>query len=493
MAVRSAGLLLHITSLPGRFPVGDLGPAAEHVLEWAARAGLKLWQVLPVQPTGGEISPYGARSAFAGNPLLISPERVVEDGLCTARDLEDSPHSDAGAEGFRAARDWKDKLLRRAWERLPADGRLRSELSAFRESASTKSWLGDWALFAAVKATRGGAWMRWPRGLASRDPGALAEAKAALADEVAYQEFLQFLFFRQWSRIRAEAQRLGIAIIGDVPIYLAQDSADVWTRRDLFSLQDDGMPDFVAGVPPDAFTSAGQLWGYPLYRWDRIEQDGFAWWIDRMRAARELYDIVRIDHFRAFAAYWAVPAGAADARGGEWREAPGRELWRSVFQALPDLALIAEDLGTITPDVEELRDSLEIPGMKVLQFAFSENDSPHLPHRHVPRSVVYTGTHDNDTTRGWFASLSLEERDRVRDYLGGDGHEIEWDLIRAAFASVSERAVVPIQDVFSLGSAARMNHPGRPEGNWIWRAREEDFTPERAARLKRLADVTGRN
>src|SRR5262245_2624799 len=313
MAVRSAGLLLHVTSLPGRFPIGDLGPAAERFLEWAASAGQKLWQILPMHPTGGEISPYGARSAFAGSPLLISPERVVEDGLCTARDLEDSPISSAGVADFRAARDWKEKLFRQAWERLPTDGRLRSELAAFRESASASSWLADWALFAAVKATRGGAWTSWPRGLAQRDPGALAEARAALAKEIAYQEFLQFLFFRQWSRIKSEAQRLGIAIIGDVPIYLAHDSADVWSRREVFSLRDDGKPDFVAGVPPDAFTSAGQLWGYPLYRWERIEQNGFAWWIERMRAARELFDAVRVDHFRAFAAYWAVPAGAADA------------------------------------------------------------------------------------------------------------------------------------------------------------------------------------
>ena len=492
MAARSAGLLLHITSLPGRFPVGDLGPAADHFLEWAARAGQKLWQILPVHPTGGEISPYGARSAFAGNPLLISPERVVEDGLCTVRDLEDSPSSSGGVAGFRAARDWKEKLLRRACERFPAEGRLRSELVAFRESVSASVWLADWALFAAVKATRGGAWTSWPRGLAHRDAAALAEARAALAEEIAYQEFLQFLFFRQWSAVKKEAERLGISVIGDVPIYVAHDSADVWSRRELFSLGDDGMPDFVAGVPPDAFTAAGQLWGYPLYRWDRIEQDGFSWWIDRIRAARELFDAVRVDHFRAFAAYWAVPADAADARAGEWRPAPGSELWRAVRDAIGDLPVIAEDLGTITPDVEELRDSLGIPGMKVLQFAFSEDDSPHLPHRHVVRSVVYTGTHDNDTTRGWFAGLSLEERDRVRDYLGTDGHEIEWDLIRGAYASVSQRAVVPVQDVFSLGSAARMNHPGLAEGNWIWRARQEDFTPERAARLKRLAELTGR-
>ena len=492
MAARSAGVLLHVTSLPGRFAIGDLGPAASRFLEWAESAGQSLWQVLPLHPTGEDVSPYGARSAFAGNPLLVSPERVIEDGLCAPKDLDDAPPSASGdAVDFAGARDWKEKFLRRAWARFPADGRLRDDLDVFRESSGAK-WLSDWALFAALKATRGGRWTSWPKGLAEREPGALAEAAAELADEIAYQEFLQFLFFRQWTNLREEAKRRGISVIGDVPIYLAHDSADVWVNRDSFLLREDGGAEFVAGVPPDAFTAAGQLWGYPLYRWEKMEQDGFAWWIARMRAAAGLYDLVRVDHFRAFAAYWAVPGGDHDARGGEWRPGPGEKLWRAVAEALGGLPVIAEDLGTITSDVEELRDSLGIPGMKVLQFAYSEDDSPHMPHRHVGNSVVYTGTHDNDTTRGWYAGLPLSERERARSYLGSDGHEIEWDMIRAAHTSVANCAVVPLQDVFSLGGEARMNNPGKAQGNWTWRARAEDFTPERAARLKRLGELTGR-
>jgi 4-alpha-glucanotransferase len=492
MAARSAGLLLHITSLPGRFSIGDLGPSAGRFLEWAERAGQSLWQVLPLHPTGSHDSPYGALSAFAGNPLLISPELLIEDGLCSASDFADVRSAPGQAVDYRAAREWKEKLLRLAWGRLPRDGRLREQLDAFRAAAENRQWLPDWALFAALKATRKARWTSWPAGLAKRDAGALAEAAEELSDELSYQEFLQFLFFRQWSTVKLEANRRGISLIGDLPIYVAHDSADVWAHPDLFELDGNGEGDFVAGVPPDAFTAAGQLWGYPLYRWDRMELDGFAWWVERMRAALRLCDLVRVDHFRGFAAYWSVPAGAKDASRGEWRPGPGEKLWRAVENALGALPVIAEDLGTITTDVEALRDALGMPGMKVLQFAFSEDDSPHLPHRHVTNSAVYTGTHDNDTARGWFAALPPGERDRVRDYLGSDGGEIEWDLIRAAYTSVADRAIVPLQDVFSLGGEARMNHPGTAGGNWTWRARDEDFTAERAARLKRLTELTGR-
>src|SRR5262249_2706343 len=397
MAVRSAGLLLHVTSLPGPFPIGDFGPSACRFLEWSESAGQSLWQILPLHPTGGHDSPYGAISAFAGNPLLISPERVVEDGLCAPKDLEGAPPSRSGVVSFASAREWKAKFLRRAWERLPVDGRLRNEWDAFRHSDEVHSWLPDWALFAALKTTRPGSWSSWPAGLARRDPAAIGEVRVELAAEIEFQEFLQFLFFRQWSRIRDEAHARGISIIGDVPIYISYDSADVWSRPELFALRENGRPEEVAGVPPDLFTPAGQLWGYPLYRWDHMEEDGFAWWVERMRQSVRLFDLVRVDHFRGFAAYWAVPAGEGDARGGHWRPGPGERLWRSVENALGSLPVIAEDLGTITPDVEELRDSLGLAGMKVLQFGFSEEDSPHRVSQPVANSVVYTGTHDNDT------------------------------------------------------------------------------------------------
>jgi 4-alpha-glucanotransferase len=492
MAVRSAGLLLHVTSLPGALPVGDLGPSAVQFLEWAESAAQSLWQILPLHPTGGHDSPYSATSAFAGNPLLISPERVVEDGLCAAKELEQAPPPREGTVDFASAREWKEKFLRRAWERFPPDGRLRSEWEAFRDSPDVAGWLSDWTLFAALHRSRPGSWNTWPSGLARRDPAAIREAKVELAEEIAFQEFLQFLFFRQWSRVREEAHRRGISIIGDVPIYISYDSADVWSRPDLFSLREDGRPDEVAGAPADAFTPAGQLWGYPLYRWDRMEADGFAWWVERMKQSSRLFDFVRVDHFRGFAAYWAVPAGDADATRGHWKPGPGAKLFRSVERSLGSLPIIAEDLGTITPDVEQLRDSLGLPGMKVLQFGFSEEDSPHRPSQPVENSVAYTGTHDNDTSRGWYASLSASDQARVRGELGSDGKEIEWDMIRAAYESASDRVVIPLQDVFGLDSDARMNHPGRAEGNWTWRASLRDLTHERADRLKRLAQATGR-
>jgi len=472
---RSAGLLLHPTSLPGRFGIGDLGPAADRFLRWAASAGQKVWQVLPLGPTGYGASPYGSVSSFAGNPLLISPERLVEDGWLPASALEDVTEFPAEQVEWERVREWKDSLLRRAWSLSAGRPRVREELEAFRQAAEQRMWLSDWVRFAAGRE-------------AQRNPSAVPD----LSGEIEYQEFLQLLFFRQWERVRREASRLGIALFGDVPMYVAPDSAEVRARPDLFALDAKGRPEEVAGVPPDFFSREGQLWGYPLYRWARMEADGFAWWIERLRAAFRLTDIVRLDHFRGFVAYWAVPAGEKTAAKGRWLPGPGRKLFDAVRRGLGEVPLVAEDLGTITPDVRALAGELGLPGMMVLQFAFFEEDSPYLPHNHVRDAVVYTGTHDNDTARGWWAALTDEQRGRAREYLGCDGREIDWDLIRAAYASVAGRAIVPVQDVFGLGSEARMNTPGRAVGNWSWRAREEDFTPERASRLARLAELTGR-
>ena len=471
---RAAGILLHPTSLPGRFGIGDLGPIAEQFLEWLVSAGQTIWQVLPLGPTGHGASPYGTLSAFAGNPLLISPENLVEEGFVPGAALADAPDFPKDSVDWDRVREWKDGFLRAAWERASGSARVRETLEEFRSAPEQKIWLADWAQFAAKRAV---------------GPDAGPEKLAA---ETEYQEFLQLTFFRQWDRLRWEARRRGIAFFGDVPIYVPAGSVDVERHPELFALDEKGDPTDVAGVPPDFFSNTGQLWGYPLYRWDRMAEDGYRWWIERFRTAFRMTDIVRLDHFRAFAAYWAVPAGDPTAMNGRWLPGPGRKLFDAVRAELGDVPLVAEDLGTITPDVRRLLAKLRFPGMKVLQFAFYEDDSPYLPHRHVPNAVVYTGTHDNDTTRGWWATLDPDARRRTAAYLGTDGGEIEWTMIRAAYTSVADRAIVPLQDVFGLGSEARMNTPAEAHGNWSWRVRDEDFRNDRNARLLELAQMTGR-
>lgn len=488
---RSAGILLHPTSLPGRFGIGDFGPEAERFLEWAQSAGQRLWQVLPLHPAPHG-SPYGASSAFAGNPLLISLDRLCEEGFLSQPALEDAPGLLRDRVDFTAAREGKERFLRASWEESRVTPRVIEELERFRGAPEQAAWLPDWSLFAAMKQKWSQGWISWPEELRRRRPDALAAARRELESEIGFQEYAQFLFFRQWARVKAAANGRGIAILGDMPIYVVHDSADVWARQDLFLLDASGRPELVAGVPPDAFSETGQLWGYPLYRWDEMERDGFSWWVARLRQALRLADAVRIDHFRGFAAGWSVPAEAVSAIGGHWIPAPGFKLFEAVRRALGDVPLVAEDLGVITDDVRQLLSALGIPGMKVLQFGFSEDDSEHLPHRHVPNAVVYTGTHDNDTAHGWFASLSEDERGRALDYLGSDGSAIEWDMIRVAYESVANTAIVPLQDVFGLESEARMNTPAVAEGNWLWRASAADFTPERAQRLRRLASLTGR-
>ncbi len=464
---RAAGILLHPTSFPGRFGIGDLGPAADAFLDWAAAAGQRIWQVLPLGPTGFGNSPYGSPSAFAGNPLLISPEVLAEEGWLPRAALDSPPSFPEGRVDFSSVIAWKRKLLRQSWERFRAAAAAsdRAALDAFLSAPEQADWLSSWTRFA---------------------------ARGARPDEEAFQAYLQFLFFRQWDRVKKAANARGIAVLGDLPIYVALDSADVGTRPELFDLDRYGAPAFVSGVPPDYFSKTGQLWGNPLYRWDRLEEEGFAWWIARIRANLRTCDLVRIDHFRGFASYWAVPAGASTAAHGRWLPGPGRKLFEAVRAALGSLPIVAEDLGSITSDVQDLLADLGIPGMKVLQFGFSIPDGEDLPHCHVPNCVVYTGTHDNDTARGWYATLEDAARARVRDYLGSDGREIAWDLIRAAYTSVARRAIVPMQDVLGLGSDARMNTPARPSGNWEWRVGEGGFREEDAARLRRLAALTGR-
>jgi 4-alpha-glucanotransferase len=481
--------------LPGPFGIGDLGPSVDRFLDWAASAGQTLWQVLPLSPIGGGGAPYGGASAFAGNALLISPELLLQDGFLPVSAFEDLPAFSKDRVDFEAVSRWKERILRQSWERFAAHAGepAREDLEAFRAAPAQAGWLADWTLFAALKARFSGrAWLAWDRDLRERDADALKRATGGLASEVSYQTYLQYLFFRQWGRVRTAAKERGIAVMGDTPIYVSLDSADVWAHPELFELGEDGRPIAVSGVPPDYFSQTGQLWGNPLYRWDRLEETGYAWWVERIRANLRLCDVLRIDHFRAFAAYWAVPAAETTAINGEWRPGPGSKLFDAVRAALGKPPIVAEDLGVITEEVKALLRELGFPGMKVLQFAFYEPDSEYLPHRHTENAVVYTGTHDNDTAQGWYAALKPEERERVFDYLGADGREIHWALIRAAYASVARRAIAPMQDVLGLGSEARMNTPAEPGGNWAWRAPDWAFRAEDAARLRRMALLSGR-
>ena len=493
--VRSAGILLHPTSLPGRFGIGDLGAGASAFLTWAEAAGQSIWQVLPLGPTTAFNSPYGSPSAFAGNPLLIAVGDLLEDGFLPASALKSPPAFPNGTVDFAAVVPWKEALLRRSWQhfRRHAPPLVRDEQDAFARDPAQACWLADWALFSALKERHGGReWQRWDPELRARRREALEKAAVELEEEIAYHRYLQFLFFRQWDRVRAEARRRGVRLLGDIPIYVALDSADVWSNQHLFTLDDSGHPTAVAGVPPDYFSATGQLWGNPLYRWDRVEAEGFAWWVERLRMAFRLADLVRVDHFRGFAGYWEVAAGERTAVNGRWSTGPGTRLFAALRDALGELPIVAEDLGVITPDVVDLRVTCGFPGMKVMQFGFGEVDSEHLPHRWEPRMVAYTGTHDNDTCRGWFDKAPVLERRRALAYLGGDAGSLHWEMLRALYVSPAEMAIAPLQDVLGLGSEARMNYPGRADGNWAWRASRESFTPELAGRLRELAELTGR-
>lgn len=492
---RAAGILLHPTSLPCRFGIGDLGAAATAFLDWASAAGQSVWQVLPLNPPALENCPYAALSSHAGNPLLISPARLVEDDLLPSGILAGAPPFPEGRVDFPSVTAWKRDLLRTSFatfRKRPA-APAREAYDAFLADSAVRSWLEDWAAFAALRERFGlRAWTKWDEGLRRRDADALATARRELAEEIEFHRYVQFLFFRQWNAVRDEARRRNMEIMGDLPIYVALDSADVWARPDLFTLDEEGELTAVAGVPPDYFSKTGQRWGNPLYRWERHTEEGFAWWINRLRSAFRMVDVLRIDHFRGLAGYWEIPASEPTAVNGRWVKGPGDAFFAALRDALGALPLVAEDLGVITPDVEALRERWGLPGMKVLQFAFAEVDSPHLPHNCTRDTVLYTGTHDNDTARGWYAGASPEERARLAAYTGGDGSNVAWDLIRAAYTSVAELVMVPLQDVVGLGSESRMNTPGVPTGNWAWRASRQHLNHEAAARLRALAEVTGR-
>ncbi len=486
---RSSGVLLHITSLPGSYGIGDLGPAARRFVDFLREAGCSVWQVLPLGPTGFGDSPYQTFSAFAGNPYLISPEDLVVEGLLTEADLAERPTFPEGRVAYGIVIPYKERLLDRAYERFRQGVRpdLEAAFTAFRHEHA--SWLDDFALFMALKSVhRGAPWNAWAQPLRLRDPQALQQARRQHRHEIERHAFRQFLFFRQWEGLREYAHQRQVYFLGDVPIYVAYDSADVWAHPELFHLDAEGNPTVVAGVPPDYFSPTGQRWGNPLYRWDVHREQGYAWWIARLRQALRLVDLVRLDHFRGFAGYWEVPAEEPTAVNGRWRPGPGEDFFRAVFQQLGEVPLIAEDLGEITPDVVALRERFGLPGMKVLVFAFGSGpENPFLPHHYTPHCVVYTGTHDNDTVVGWwYERATAVERDFCLRYLKSNGAEIAWDLIRLAWSSVAALAIAPMQDLLGLGNEARMNYPGRQEGNWAWRMTDGMLRQDLRDRLREL-------
>jgi 4-alpha-glucanotransferase len=490
---RSAGILLHPTSLPGPYGIGDLGEVAYRWVDGLVRAGQTWWQILPLGPTGYGDSPYQAFSAFAGNIYLLSPDVLAQEGLLRRSDLEGRQFPAAHVD-YGAVISFKLGLLARAWEQFRGGSApaLRQPFEEFckRESA----WLEDFALFMALKAAHGGAgWQSWPRDLVMRRPEALERARRELDGPLGMHKFGQFLFFRQWSALKGYANSKGVRLIGDVPIFVSGDSADVWANPQLFLLDEQRRPRVVAGVPPDYFSATGQLWGNPLYDWEASRRDGYAWWLARLRATLRQVDLIRLDHFRGFEAHWEVPAGSPNAIHGRWVKGPGLDLFFAIRERLGGLPLIAEDLGLITPEVEALRDDLHLPGMRILQFAFGgAPEDRFLPHNYDRNSVVYTGTHDNDTTRGWYATISDGERHFLRRYLGRDGTDVAWDLIRLAWSSVADWALAPLQDVLDLGSEGRMNFPGRPSGNWGWRYTRDQLTPAVLDRLEELTRLYGR-
>jgi 4-alpha-glucanotransferase len=491
---RASGLILHPTSFPGKYGIGDLGSEAFQWIDFLVESGIRLWQVLPLGPTGFGDSPYQCFSAFAGNPYIVSPEKMLSEGLLDQEDLADMPDFPHGKVDFGVVIPWKLKLLDRAYQRFEknADSELKQSFSAFQ--AEQSDWLHDFAIFMALKEAHNGApWPSWETPLRDRHTQALEMARQKYAGAIQRQIFRQFVFFRQWSQLRKYANDHDIKIIGDVPIFVAHDSADVWAHPELFYMDQRGNPTFVAGVPPDYFSPTGQLWGNPLYRWSIHARNGYSWWTARMKAVLQLVDIVRMDHFRGFVGYWEVPAGMPTAEIGRWAPGPGADFFSHIQTALGELPLIAEDLGVITPEVVELREQFELPGMKIFQFAFSTNATDKfLPHNYPHHCVTYTGTHDNDTTLGWYRSTTEEERDFLRRYLGRDEHNIVWEMMRAIWSSVAMFAIAPMQDVLNLGTQARMNFPGRPSGNWSWRMPADALTEHLKGRLLEYNQVYGR-
>ena len=502
---RQSGILLHPTSLPSKFGIGDFGKSAFDFIDFLVSAKQTLWQVLPLGQTGFGDSPYQCFSAFAGNIYLISPEKLVQDGFLDKNDLDDVPDFPATKVNFGEVIEYKLPLLKKAFEnfRHTDNEELAAEFHKF--CLENDFWLDDYAFYRAVKFSQGQKIGRNGMKILNCGTGRTGKARAELDSEIFAEKFYQFAFFRQWNAVKTYANENGIRIIGDIPIFIALDSADVWCNPQEFKLNEDGSPKVVAGVPPDYFSKTGQLWGKPIYNWDRMRDGGFKWWCDRVRHTLKMVDIVRVDHFRGFAASWEVPGGDKTAERGEWVRVPGKDLFNTLKWVFGELPILAEDLGVITPDVEELRDGFGFPGMRILQFAWGgDARNIDLPHNYIRNSCVYTGTHDNDTTVGWFNSKAgkgsgrdakqiKKEQEFCKTYLRSDGTEIHWDFIRAVLGSVANTAVIPMQDLLGLGNDARMNLPASTSGNWQWRCEAKDFDKKIAERLADLVVLFGRD
>jgi 4-alpha-glucanotransferase len=491
---RASGVLLHPTSLPGPHGSGDFGREAYHFVDWLVGAGQKLWQILPLAGIGPGNSPYMSNSAFAGNVLLIDLAELQQQGWLDAADLAPVPGLDAQRVDYAVMYPFRMQRLAKAAVRFHTDGTAAQRADFQRFLADHDSWIADYALFLSLcEHLDWRDWCEWEPALAKREPARLALAREQHAERIAFWQFCQWCFYRQWAALKAYANGRGIEIIGDTPIFIAYLSAEVWANQHLFELDASGRPTVVAGVPPDFFSATGQRWGNPLYRWKAHAKDGYAWWVERIRRTFELVDIVRIDHFRGFAGYWEIQASEPTAEKGRWLPGPGEALFKAINKALGPMPIIAEDLGVITPDVEALRKKFGLPGMRILQFAFAGDATDRfLPHNHEPDTVVYTGTHDNDTVAGWWCTASDHERHFARGYLATDGHDMPWSMIRAAMASVADTAVHPMQDVLALPSDSRMNFPGQESGWWRWRFDWGQVQPWHAHRLAELGRLYGR-
>ena len=496
MFERSSGILLHPTSLPGKYGIGSLGKEAYKFVDFLKKANQKLWQIFPLGPTGYGDSPYQCFSTFAGNPYLIDFDLLIEQNLLTEEDLRDVDFG--GNEeyiDYGAIYNQKYPLLRKAYDNFKANGNdyLKGKLDAFK--AENNDWLNDYSLFISLKNHFNGLpWTEWPHDIKVREEAAVSKYREELADDIEYNNFIQCLFFTQWDNLKKYANDNGIKIIGDIPIFVAVDSSDAWANPEIFLFDPELKPVKVAGVPPDYFSATGQLWGNPLYDWDKLKELNYKWWVDRVRANLSTCDIIRIDHFRGFEAYWAVPYGDDTAINGQWVKGPGIDLFNKIKEELGELPIIAEDLGLMTQGVIDLRDATGFPGMKILGFAFdSEEENDYLPHTYTKNCVVYTGTHDNDTLIGWFTKAKEKDKQFARDYLNSQSdNQIHWDAIRGAWSSVANMAIAPIQDFLGLGSEARINTPGVASGNWQWRLKEGVLTDELAERIAKLTKVYSR-
>lgn len=497
MIKRGSGVLLHITSLPSPYGVGDLGSSAYRFADFLSETKQNCWQILPLNPTDPiySNSPYQSISAFANNPLLLSPELMVEDGLLLKSEIEPPPRFPEDRVDYEAALTYKKRLFDLAFERFQ-NKKQGEEYERF--CLENSFWLDDFSLFVVLKSHfNGKVWGRWQKEVRDRDSKALETLKKEFHERIEKEKFLQFIFFNQWFRLKGYCNKLGIHIFGDIPIYTVYDSADVWKNPEIFKLDSEGKPSFVAGVPPDYFSQTGQLWGNPVYRWEVLKERDYDWWVQRIQYNLKIFDLVRIDHFRGFVAYWEVAADETTAMNGKWIEAPAMDFFNQLKRKLPSLPIIAEDLGVITPDVIEVMRHFNLPGMKVLLFAFDEYfpKNPYLPHNLERNCVLYTGTHDNNTIQGWFTREATPEiKKRLFRYLGREAalNEIHWDLIRLAMMSVADMVIFPMQDILGLGEESRMNRPATNKGNWKWRLLSHQLTPELSKRLLEMTETFGR-